>query len=99
MKNFKTMKNMKYLLSADKSAFVATAFLLFSTTNLFAQEDTSLRKSLEVYGFAMVDMGYNFKQINPKWSDAMRINRLPKYKDEFAPDGTFFFGVRQTRLA
>jgi hypothetical protein len=43
-------------------------------------------------------MGYNFKQIDQNWYDAMRITRLPKYKDQFAPNGTFFFGVRQTRF-
>jgi len=63
-----------------------------------AQNDSMQQKSLEVYGFAMVDMGYNFKQIDPRWFDALRINRLPKYKDQFAPDGTWFFGVRQTRF-
>ena len=76
--------------------------LLFITTCSFiavnAQNDSLPQKSLEVYGFAMVDMGYNFKQIDPRWFDAMRINRLPKYKDQFAPDGTWFFGVRQTRF-
>ncbi len=60
-----------------------------------AQEDA---KSLEIYGFAMLDVGYDFKQINPNWFDALRINRLPTYKDQFAPDGKVFFGVRQTRF-
>jgi hypothetical protein len=46
----------------------------------------------------MVDMGYNFDQIDPRWFDALRINRLPKYKNQFAPNGTWFFGVRQTRF-
>ena len=76
--------------------------LLFITMCSFiavnAQNDSMQQKSLEVYGFAMVDMGYNFKQIDPRWFDALRINRLPKYKDQFAPDGTWFFGVRQTRF-
>jgi len=70
---------------------------LFSS-KLKAQEDSGMTKSLRVYGFAMVDMGYNFDQIDPRWFDALRINRLPKYKNQFAPDGTFFFGVRQTRF-
>lgn len=61
-----------------------------------AQEENA--RSLEIYGFAMLDVGYDFKQINPNWFDALRINRLPKYKDEFAPDGKVFFGVRQTRF-
>ena len=84
---------------AAKMLFTRLAIVLFTFTiagKAFSQEEP--QKSLEVYGFAMVDMGYNIDQINPKWYDAMRINRLPKYKDEFAPDGTFFFGVRQTRF-
>jgi DcaP outer membrane protein len=78
---------------------VATIMMiaLFSS-KLQAQEDSGMTKSLRVYGFAMVDMGYNFDQIDPRWFDALRINRLPKYKNQFAPDGTFFFGVRQTRF-
>ena len=76
----------------------AAIALLALSVKSGAQDEQPQQKSLEVYGFAMVDFGYNFKQINPKWFDAMRINRLPKYKDEFAPDGTFFFGVRQTRF-
>ena len=78
-------------------------FLFLLNGRLFSQDQQQQKeeppqKSLQVYGFAMVDMGYNFNQINPKWSDALRINRLPTRKDEFAPDGTFFFGVRQTRF-
>lgn len=55
-------------------------------------------KTFEIYGFAMTDAGYNFNQINPNWFDALRITKLPSYKNQFAPDGTFFFGVRQTRF-
>jgi hypothetical protein len=75
-----------------------TIYLLAIMTAPAARAQDEQQKSLEVYGFAMVDMGYNLDQINPKWFDALRITRLPKYKDEFAPDGTFFFGVRQTRF-
>src|SRR4030095_5118821 len=63
----------------------------------FAQDDQP-KKSLDIYGFAMLDMGYDFKQINPNWYDALRITKLPKYKNQFAPDGKVFFGVRQTRF-
>ncbi|HEU5167430.1 MAG TPA: DcaP family trimeric outer membrane transporter [Chitinophagaceae bacterium] len=72
--------------------------LLFVSFVAMAQEDSLPQKSLEVYGFAMVDMGYNFDQIDSRWFDALRLNRLPTRKDQFAPDGTFFFGVRQTRF-
>ncbi len=61
-------------------------------------QDTSMVRSLEIYGFAQTDMGYNFNQINPAWSDALRITKLPSYKDQFGPDGQVFFGVRQTRF-
>jgi hypothetical protein len=55
-------------------------------------------RSLEIYGFAQLDMGYDFGQINPNWFDALRITRLSSYKDQYAPDGKVFFGVRQTRF-
>jgi DcaP outer membrane protein len=81
-----------------KAIVAVIVFLAFWTDKVQAQEDTGMTRSLRVYGFAMVDMGYNFDQIDPRWFDALRINRLPKYKNQFAPDGTFFFGVRQTRF-
>jgi outer membrane DcaP-like protein len=81
-----------------KAIVAGIVFLAFWTDKVQAQEDTNMTRSLRVYGFAMVDMGYNFDQIDPRWFDALRLNRLPKYKDQFAPDGTFFFGVRQTRF-
>ena len=84
-----------------RSVLVMVALVALFTGKANAQdqqEQQPPQKSLQVYGFAMVDMGYNFKQIDPKWFDAMRITRLPKYKNQFAPDGTFFFGVRQTRF-
>jgi len=82
---------------SNKIVLLAMAGILFAG-NMQAQEDTGMVRSLRVYGFAMVDMGYNFNQIDPRWFDALRINRLPTYKNQFAPDGTFFFGVRQTRF-
>src|ERR1700750_2621536 len=82
---------------SNKIVLLAMAGILFAG-KMQAQEDTGMVRSLSVYGFAMVDMGYNFNQIDPRWFDALRINRLPTYKNQFAPDGTFFFGVRQTRF-
>ena len=81
-----------------KAIVAGIVFLAFWTDKVQAQEDTGMTRSLRIYGFAMVDMGYNSNQIDPRWFDALRLNRLPKYKDQFAPDGTFFFGVRQTRF-
>jgi hypothetical protein len=53
---------------------------------------------LNVYGFAMMDSGYNADQIAPNWYDTMRVTKLPSFKDEFAPDGNAYFSVRQTRF-
>jgi len=54
--------------------------------------------SLEIYGFAMLDIGHDFKQINPNWSDTMRVTKLPSVEDQFGRDHNTFAGVRQSRL-
>jgi DcaP outer membrane protein len=53
---------------------------------------------LDIYGFAMLDNGYNAGQIDPNWFDVMRPTKLPAFKDEFGKNGVWFAGVRQTRL-
>ena len=79
-----------------KACIIALLALSIATRTL-AQDD-SIRRSLEVYGFAQLDFGYDTKQINPNWFDALRITKLPSYKDQFAPNGKTFFGVRQSRF-
>jgi len=75
---------------------ILTALLAIS---VFAHgQDSSKTRVLEVYGFAMTDAGYNFNQINPNWFDALRVTKLPTYKNQYAPDGNVFFSVRQSRL-
>ncbi len=59
---------------------------------------TSPENTFNVFGFVMLDSGYNFEQIDPNWFDVMRPTKLPSHADEFAPSGTDFFGVRQTRF-
>ena len=73
------------------------AFLLVAATasNAWAQLDKS---QMTVYGFAMLDFGQNFKTINPKWYDTMRVSRLPKFEGEFGEDNSTFASVRQTRF-
>jgi outer membrane DcaP-like protein len=56
------------------------------------------KPSFEVYGFAMLDIGHNFKQIHPDWFDTLRVTRLPSFEDEFCCDNNTFAGVRQSRL-
>jgi outer membrane murein-binding lipoprotein Lpp len=61
-------------------------------------EVTEKKSSLDLYGFVMLDSGYEFKQQNPNWFDVMRPTQLPSFKNEFAPDGNVFAGVRQSRF-
>jgi hypothetical protein len=56
------------------------------------------KPSLEVYGFAMLDIGHNFTQIDPNWSDTLRVTKLPSIEYQFGRDNNTFAGVRQSRL-
>jgi hypothetical protein len=53
---------------------------------------------MEVYGFAMTDVGYNFNQIDPAWYDTMRPTKLPSVENEFGKDGQSYLSVRQSRF-
>ena len=54
--------------------------------------------SFTIYGFAMLDAGYQFKQADPDWFDTVRPVKLPAFRDQFAPNGNFYTSVRQTRF-
>jgi hypothetical protein len=54
--------------------------------------------TMTIYGHAMLDMGVNFDQIQSDWFDVMRPTKLASFDDEFGEDGSFFAGVRQSRL-
>ena len=53
---------------------------------------------IDLYGHAMLDMGYQFNQSDPDWFDVVRPTKLPSFENEFGDDGEFFSGVRQSRL-
>nr|WP_256450001.1 DcaP family trimeric outer membrane transporter [Flavihumibacter rivuli] len=57
-----------------------------------------MEKSLEIYGFVMTDIGYDFKQIDPNWFDVVRPTKLPSFKNQYGTDGNAYFSVRQTRF-
>jgi hypothetical protein len=63
-----------------------------------AAKQPDAKPSFEVYGFAMLDIGHDFKQIHPNWFDTMRVTRLPKVENEYGRDHSTFAGVRQSRL-
>jgi hypothetical protein len=74
-------------LAAAVAAFAAPAF---------AQDQGATR--VDFSGFAMLDMGYHTNQNQPDLFDVVRTTKLPSFEDEFAPDGNFFAGVRQSRF-
>jgi hypothetical protein len=53
---------------------------------------------LDIYGFAMLDMGYQSGQNDPNWFDVLRPTKLPAFPNEYGEDGHFFAGVRQSRF-
>lgn len=54
--------------------------------------------TFEVYGFAMLDAGYDFKSNDPSWFDVVRPTKLPAFGGQFDPEGKTYWGVRQSRL-
>ena len=63
------------------------AFALLLGTAPYAMAQPA---SIEIYGFAMLDMGINLNTIDPNWFDTMRLNKLPSF------DGRVWRG-RQSR--
>jgi hypothetical protein len=75
---------------------VAIASALFAQAPEPAKEEP--KATLNIYGFAMLDMGFQFKQNDPDWFDVIRPTKLPAFKDQFGEDGHTYAGVRQSRL-
>ncbi len=53
---------------------------------------------LDIYGFVMLDMGYDVKVNDPDWFDVNRPSKLPAFPGEFGKNGNTYFGVRQSRF-
>ena len=62
------------------------------------QEAPPKSPEFNIYGFAMLDSGYDFGQIDPNWFDVERPTKLPAFANEFGQNGNFYTGVRQTRF-
>jgi hypothetical protein len=80
-----------------KKKLILSGILIGLALIISAQDETK-QKSLDIYGFVMTDMGYNFGQIDPSWFDVMRTSKLPAYKNQWGTDGNAYFSVRQTRF-
>jgi len=53
---------------------------------------------VDIYGFVMMDAGYNDQGIDPNWFDVQRPTKLAPIKDGWGKDGSTFFSARQTRF-
>ena len=56
------------------------------------------KPTMDIYGFVMLDTGYQTGQNHPDWYDVVRPTKLPSFENEFGEDGHWFGSVRQTRL-
>jgi hypothetical protein len=74
------------------------AMVLVAAVGTASAQAQDARPSMEIYGFAMLDMGHDFTAIHPNWFDTMRVTRLPSFEGEFGEDHNTFAGVRQSRL-
>jgi len=81
-----------------KQQFLITFLTCASFVVTARAQEASSPKTMEIYGFVMMDAGYNANQIDPNWYDVVRPSKLPSYKNEFGTDGNCYFSVRQTRL-
>lgn len=54
---------------------------------------------LEIYGFAMLDLGYDFGKIgDPDWQDTERPTKLESAPNQFGKGDRYYAGVRQSRF-
>jgi hypothetical protein len=79
-------------------AHLAAAVLLCVLPASLTAQSEPAPSTFDVYGFVMMDAGYNAGQNQGDWFDVVRPTKLPAFEDEFAPDGNAFFSVRQTRF-
>ncbi len=63
--------------------WVLLAVLLVTAADASAQATQDAKPSMEIYGFAMLDMGHDFTAINPNWSDTLRVTKLPSFDDQY----------------
>ena len=99
------IQELKAQISAVREAPKATAPSTLAAPQVQVSDDSpkapveeEKTSTLDLYGFVMLDSGYDFKTNNPDWFDVVRPTKLPSFKGEFAPDGKVYFGVRQTRF-
>ena len=98
-------------LKAGQAAPVEAAAMEAPTAQVFGSEptpaaastdspaaQTAPKLSADVYGFVMADAIYDFKRVDPDWSDTLRVTTIPTQGGAYGNNGDFVFSVRQSRL-
>ncbi len=99
-----TTQKQQQVLASDTSGGVKTINAVLKTPSgdpvarPAKKDDEKGERSLDIYGFAMLDTGYSFKTNHPDWYDTIRPTKLPSFEGEFAPNGKWYMGVRQSRF-
>src|SRR6187402_1455781 len=77
---------------------ITNAILLISLFSIsLSAQNAETDKTMEIFGFIMLDSGYDFGRINPDWYETMRPTQiLDKDGNEYQPQGSYFMSVRQT---
>ena len=89
--------------AAQSVLLIAALLISGEVSNVRAQSQPTppadlTKTRLDIYGFMMLDMGFDFEQNDPDWFDVVRPTKLPAFEDEFGKDGHLFAGVRQSRF-
>ncbi|HXJ95766.1 MAG TPA: DcaP family trimeric outer membrane transporter [Terriglobia bacterium] len=86
---------------ARPAAVVPSASAAAQLTAIKPEKPAAEKKpqtTMDLYGFAMTDTGYDFGQTDPNWFDVVRPTKLPSFANEFGANGNVYFSVRQTRF-
>ncbi|HEY6143263.1 MAG TPA: DcaP family trimeric outer membrane transporter [Flavobacterium sp.] len=77
---------------------ITNSFLIiFLLSCSLTAQNTESDKIMDIFGFVMMDSGYDFGRMNPDWYDTMRPTQiLDKQGNEYQPQGVFYMSVRQT---
>lgn len=89
---------MKKRLFFCAQTFYLAIVIFFSFVAKMHSQVSGTSPSMEIYGYIMTDIGYNFDQIQEDWYDVVRPTKLPSFENQYGTNGNMYFSVRQTRL-
>jgi hypothetical protein len=91
-------RSIRVFVAVLSGAVWAACVLAQSAPELPTNPDAKAGPRLQIYGFAALNLIYDFDQVNPDWYDMLRPSKLPAFRNEFGENGNFWASVRQTRF-